>query len=61
MIWDELQCDNDNPHYPYFVTVPTARLAASPPQSERTAKIKSTTTGFSPTGCQAACGRHRSR
>ena len=22
MIWDELQRDDDNPHYPYFVTVP---------------------------------------
>ena len=24
MIWDELQRDDDNPHYPYFVPVPNA-------------------------------------
>jgi len=24
MIWDELQRDDDNPHYPYFATVPSA-------------------------------------
>ena len=24
MIWDELQRDDDNPHCPYFVTLPNA-------------------------------------